>query len=141
MTVFVDTEFNGFGGTLISIGLVSDHERCDDFYAVYDIPEHPTPWVAENVLPVLGTKPTPGAVFKKKLMDYLYRHTGETIVGDWHEDLIHLLRLLETSPGEAYRPDLTLRLVRPTEPLQSAVPHHALHDARALMRWYLGGAP
>lgn len=142
MTLFLDTEFNGFGGELISIALVSDDGRKDDaFYAVRAIPKRPTPWVSENVLPVLCAKPIADSLLQRKLLDYLYHHTAETIVADWHEDLIHLLRLLETSRGHAYRPDITLRLVRPTEPIESEVPHNALHDAHALKRWFLARAP
>ncbi|WP_020087524.1 hypothetical protein [Hyphomicrobium zavarzinii] len=141
MTLFLDTEFNGFGGPLISIGLVSDSgRREDEFYGVRALPADPTPWVAENGLPVLGAKSISDAVLQAKLLDYLHRHRSETIVADWHEDLIHLLRLLETSPGNAYRPDLTMRLIRPTEPIVSTIPHNALHDSKALRRWYLSHA-
>ena len=38
MRYFLDTEFNGFGGTLISVALVPEHGD-DDFYASLPLPE------------------------------------------------------------------------------------------------------
>lgn len=142
MTLFLDTEFNGFGGDLISIALVSDIDsKGADFYAVRAPPESPSPWMKENVLPVLGAKPIPDVVLQKKLLDYLHHHPHELIVADWFEDLKHLLNLLGTTPGWAYRLDLRFHLIKPDEPLDSKVSHNALHDARALMRWYLNRTP
>lgn len=142
MTLFLDTEFNGFGGNLISIALVSDYGRKgDEFYAMRALPDSPTPFVREHVLPVLGAKSLSDAVLQKRLLNYLHRHKGELIVMDWYEDLTHFLNLLATDPGWAYRLDLSFRLINPGEPLQSKVPHNALSDAHALMRWYLGRKP
>lgn len=142
MTLFLDTEFNGFGGELISIALVSDNGRnANEFYAVRPLPESPTPWVQEHVLPVLGANPIPDVVLRQCLLDYLYQHKGELIVMDWYEDLTLFLNLLTTEPGRAYRLDLSFRLIHPNGSLDSKVPHNALHDARALMHWYLDGAP
>jgi hypothetical protein len=46
---FLDTEFNGFGGTLLSLALVP--EDGEEFYAIIasDDPLHP--WVERNVIP------------------------------------------------------------------------------------------
>ena len=56
MRYFLDTEFNGFGGALISLALVPEAEGAPPFYAALDCPE-PTEWVAAHVLPVLGIAP------------------------------------------------------------------------------------
>lgn len=136
MTLFLDTEFNEFGGALISIALVSDDCReGSEFYEVRDLPTNPTPFVKEHVIPVLEKEPVPDTVLQKALLEYLNRHAGQIIIADWNEDLIHLLPLLSASPGWAYRIPLTLRLIN-AGPLQSDVPHNALHDARALRHWY-----
>ncbi|AHB48973.1 hypothetical protein W911_12055 [Hyphomicrobium nitrativorans NL23] len=141
MTLFLDTEFNGFGGALISIALVSDNGgRESEFYGVRELPDQLAPWVEANVLPVLGKKPEPDTVLRRRLVEFLHGHAGQTIIADWPEDLIHCLGLLCPSPGRAYRINLNLRLIKATEELPSEVPHNALSDARALMRWYQSGA-
>ena len=70
------------------------------------------------------------------LAHWLVGDSGPEIIADWPEDLSQLAMLLVSGPGEIHRvPPLTLRYV----PLpgfstarNSAVPHNALHDARAL---------
>lgn len=138
MTLFLDTEFNGFGsGELISLALVSDSGQLNsEFYEVLSAPKNATPWVAANVIPVLAKTPISTAAFQKKLVNFLYQHAGEPIIADWHEDLICFLQMLSTAPGHAYRLNLTLRLVTPSEPLPSLTPHNALSDARALRDWW-----
>jgi hypothetical protein len=67
------------------------------------------------------------------------------IVADWPEDIAQFSNLLITGPGEMVPvPPLTLHLI----PLpgfstaaNSAVPHNALHDARALKDHVLGLEP
>lgn len=100
------------------------------------LPANPTPWVSDNVIPVLNEDPIDDTDLRMKLYEYLHQHTGEPILADWHEDLVHLLQLLETSPGRAYPSGLILQLVRPDTHLTSLVPHNALSDARGLMRWF-----
>lgn len=136
MTLFLDAEYNGFGGDLISIALVSnDGTGRNAFYEVRELPEHPVPWVKHNVIPVLRKKPIADPVLQKRLVDFLTRHPGQDIIADWPEDFIHLLKLLGTIPGWAYRLNLTMRLVK-TDELNSETPHNALSDAKALMEWW-----
>ena len=67
------------------------------------------------------------------------------IVADWPEDIAQFCNLLMTGPGEMVPvPRLTFDLV----PLSgfstaanSAVPHNALHDARALKDHVMGLEP
>ena len=54
MRYFLDVEFNGFCGELISIALVPELDGAAPFYEALDCAK-PTPWVAEHVLPVLRT--------------------------------------------------------------------------------------
>ena len=49
MRYFLDTEFNGFAGELISVALVPEHGD-QEFYAVLPLPEAPNNWVTRNVL-------------------------------------------------------------------------------------------
>ncbi|MEJ5976475.1 hypothetical protein WG901_07505 [Novosphingobium sp. PS1R-30] len=64
MRYFLDAEYNGFGGELISIALVPEDEATAPFYAAL-VCAAPTPWVAEHVLPMLDTMP----VSRSELVD------------------------------------------------------------------------
>jgi hypothetical protein len=52
---FLDTEFNGFGGALLSLALVP--EDGEEFYATLACKEGLVPWVEQNVLPFLDHVP------------------------------------------------------------------------------------
>ncbi|MEO8176665.1 MAG: hypothetical protein ABI626_08400 [Sphingomicrobium sp.] len=146
MRYFLDTEFNGFGGALLSLALVP--EDGEEFYVTLDCPDPIVAWVARNVVPFLDHVPV-GLVAPRlsraeaaiALSDYLAADPEPDIVADWPEDLTQFAGLLMTGPGQMVPlPPLTFRLV----PLpgfstarNSAVPHNALHDARALRDHFL----
>ena len=141
MLYYLDTEFNGFNGALLSVALVP--EDGDEFYVTLACPEPLHPWVERNVMPFLDHVPV-GLVSPRMdrleaaaaLSAYLAPDPEPELIADWPEDFTQFCSLLMTGPGEMVPiPPLTLRLV----PLQgystaanSAVPHNALHDARAL---------
>jgi len=142
MRYFLDTEYNGFGGSLLSLALVPEHGD-EEFYVTISCPDPLDSWVARHVVPYLQTVPDAlrsppmarGAA-ASALAHWLAHDPEPEIVADWPEDLSQLAMLLVTGPGQMFSvPPLTLRF----EPLQSfstaansAVPHNALHDARAL---------
>ncbi|MGZ8281609.1 MAG: hypothetical protein ACXWUN_01510, partial [Allosphingosinicella sp.] len=77
------------------------------------------------------------------LADYLADDPDAVIVADWPEDIGHFCALITIGPGEmaAVGP---LRFELMTLPgfstaANSAVPHNALHDARALREFVLEG--
>jgi hypothetical protein len=139
---FLDCEFNGFGGELISLALSGETgelylARPDyelDALAAQD-------WVAEHVLPVMSlasARPDviPLDTFGRAIQSFLADDPAPTIVADWPEDLMHLMQCLIISPGHMVRiPDLSLTLLHisayPTD-MDEAVQHNALWDARAL---------
>lgn len=141
MPYFLDTEFNGFGGALLSLALVP--EDGEEFYVTLDCADPIFPWVERNVVPYLDTVPV-GLVSPRlsrraaadALSAYLAADLAPELVADWPEDITQFCALLMTGPGTMVPvPPLTFRLV----PLQgfspavnSAVPHNALHDARSL---------
>jgi hypothetical protein len=132
---FIDAEFNGFGGDLISLALVPDDDRHPPFYAAVFC-ANPTEWVAVHILPVLDTRPLSRAEVVKRLSDYLIDDEDPLLVADWPEDIAHAARLLIKGPGQMI-PVRSLRfeLVDPeiVGPVpESEVPHNALSDARAL---------
>lgn len=146
MRYFLDTEFNGFGGALLSLALVPDDGQ--EFYVTLDCPDPVFPWVERNVVPYLDTVPV-GLVSPRlsrreaadALSAYLASDPAPELVADWPEDVTQFCALLMTGPGTMVPvPPLTFRLV----PLvgfspaaNSAVPHNALHDARSLRDHFL----
>ena len=141
MRYFLDTEFNGFGGALLSLALVPDDG--EEFYVTLDCPDLPHPWVERHVLPYLDTVPfalagprLSPAEAAERLGAYLGIDPAPELVADWPDDIAHFCRLLMTAPGKAVpMPHLTFRLLSLpgfSTAANSAVPHNALHDARAL---------
>ena len=146
MRYFLDTEFNGFGGALLSLALVP--EDGEEFYVTLECEDRIFPWVERNVVPFLDHVPV-GLVSPRisrreaadALSAYLSSDPEPELVADWPEDVTQFCSLLMTGPGTMVPvPPLTFRLV----PLQnfspaanSAVPHNALHDARSLRDHYL----
>ena len=146
MRYFLDTEFNGFGGALLSLALVP--EDGEEFYATLACPDPPVAWVERNVVPFLDHVPI-GLVAPRMsrleaaaaLSAYLLADPEPELVADWPEDITQFCSLLMTGPGTMVPvPPLTFRLVALqhfSPAANSAVPHNALHDARALRDHYL----
>jgi hypothetical protein len=148
MRYFLDTEYNGMGGQLLSIGLVPEHGD-QEFYAVLEVTEPIHEWVERHVMPYLRSVP-PGldatpmsrAEAAHELEHYLGADPDPLVVADWPEDLAQLCNLIVTGPAEII--DLQrLRLEFHRTPgfstaRNSRVPHNALHDARALREHLVG---
>lgn len=132
--IFLDTEFNGFHGQLISMALVSD--KNDEFYEVLELPKKVELWVAKNVIPILMKKPINALTFRAKLWSYMAKHVDETVIADWPEDIAHLMWWMCASNGEA--PNITFNTSYiQSGKLEPIYPHNALSDAKALKDWYL----
>ena len=134
MSLYLDTEFNGFGGELISLALVSG---CGvEWYEVCRIPSQPHPFVAQHVLPALGKEPIIFPAFVSSLHIFLRNHNGSDIVADWPEDFAYFCRLLCKEGG--WQLDFSCRMVLVnSDKLYPAIPHNALSDARALRNWHM----
>ena len=147
MRYFLDTEFNGFAGELISLGLVPEHGD-QEFYAVLELPQEVHGWVQRNVLPYLRSvpqgfhsEPVSREEAASELARYLAADREPVIVADWPEDIAHFCMLLVTGPGEI-APVGSMRFEFVSSPgfstaMNSKVPHNALHDARALRDFVL----
>jgi len=132
---YLDAEFNGFGGALISIALVPESEGATPFYGAVECAE-PTPWVAAHVMPKLDIAPISYAELQWTFADYLAADPDPVLVADWPEDIVHAARLLVTDDGRrliisAVRFELAEVVNFSTAEL-SHVPHNAYHDAVAL---------
>ena len=128
MRLFLDCEFNGFQGSLISMALVA--EDGQEFYEV--LPCHsPVQWVAENVMPILAKPFVSRAYFTACLHAFLAQYETVHIVADWPEDISHFCQSLIVGPGKRINtPPLTLEVVRVDS--VSELPHNALCDARGI---------
>ena len=127
--LWIDTEFNSYQGELISIALV-DGFGLKFYMAMWC--EDPHPWVAQNVLPVIGVEPAPKVVIQAALECWLAQFEAVHLVADWPEDISHFCQLLITGPGvRLSTPPLTMEVRRDLDAV-SDVPHNALWDARAM---------
>lgn len=138
MRYFLDTEFNGFGGQLISIALVSDDNR--ELY-ISTACRDPMTWVKENVLPIVkcqGADPidiNPDQ-FGHAIAMFLHGDKMPVIIADWPDDIRYFCQAIVTGPGEMVNISrLLFQILRidsyPSD-LPGAVQHNALWDARAL---------
>jgi hypothetical protein len=140
MRYFLDAEFNGFGGDLMSIALAPADQAAPPFYEVLPCSK-PQPWVAQHILPVLGKQPAPRCAAVATLAAYLAADTQPVITADWPEDIAHLALLMLPMPGHRISlPRVMFELLElPLFDSQalSMVPHNARHDAAALRGYVL----
>ena len=129
MRLFVDCEFNGFNGALISMALVAEDGR--EWYEVLPC-DNPDPWVAENVIPILERSPLQNMhELSFSLQTFLGQFETIHVVADWPEDISHFCRSLIVGPGRRINtPPLTMEVIRIDCP--SSRPHNALCDARGI---------
>lgn len=141
MRYFLDTEYNGTGGALLSLALVPDDG--DDLYLTFLTDEPLSGWVERHVVPYLDAVPErltcprlPRADAVDALWRYLRGDEDPLIVADWPEDIAQFCNLLITGPGQmADLRNLSFRLISLagfSTAANSKVPHNALHDARSL---------
>jgi hypothetical protein len=144
---FLDTEYNGWGGALLSLALVP--EDGEELYLTLDWEGALDPWVERNVVPYLDTVPDAlvsprlnRADAARALSHYLAGDSEAVIVADWPEDIAQINMLLVTGPGTMIEvPPLSFQFVELSgfsTAANSTVPHNALHDARALKDHVLG---
>lgn len=141
LNLYLDSEFDGHGGSLISLALAADDGS--HWYGVFrDFALEP--WVKEHVIPkIYGMTPvvegTPELV-RFSLNEYLAVRLGCTIWADWPADFEHLMHLMR---GPEYSTSFlipcTMQLINtPEGEPRPEIPHNALSDAIALMRWRQG---
>ena len=137
MNLYIDTEFDGFGGKLISMAIVSE---MGEFYEVLS-DTATDQWVILNVIPKLQKEPIGEKEFKLKLFYFLDKHEDITIVADWADDIKYFCECLIVSPGVMYS-TLKINFVmdRRLSSSMSKVPHNALEDARAIKKASLDDA-
>ena len=138
MRYFLDTEFNGFGGELISIAAVAEEDETIFFYEAIPC-KQPTDWVAKHVLPVLQTTPLSREEVARRFAGFLINDPQPRLVADWPEDIAHVPALLTDGNGKRLiEQKMEFELLAggdfASEKL-SECPHNAYHDALALRQW------
>jgi hypothetical protein len=139
MDFFIDTEFNGFGGKLMSMAIVPQDTTVPEFYCEIEMKDQLDPWVAVNVVPHMFQVPVSYSEFQLALSRYLLNIEQDeiNIVADWPDDIRYFCEALITGPGDRitmpknikFELDLNIKYT-------SAVPHNALWDARAIRDTY-----
>lgn len=143
MRYYLDTEFNGHRGQLLSLALV--REDLLSYYGIVRITEKLDPWVKEHVIPFLRDVPARNvaivncastAVLARDLEIFLCNDADPIIITDWPDDIKYFCQILITKPGEMVSiPRLKFEMVRvnayPTM-IADAVQHNAWWDAVAL---------
>lgn len=165
MRYFLDCEFDGFGGPLISLALV--REDGESIYLVYQQTAK-DPWVQKNVLPILWDipSPMPGMAYElgedqsgewqpqpraprmtpqvegaHRIANFLKGDDRPYIITDWPDDVRYFCGTVITAPGEMVSiPSLRFEVVR-VDAYPSVVPgavqHNAWWDAKSLMHLLL----
>lgn len=145
MRYFLDTEFDGKGGPLISLALIRE-----DGASLYCVTEHEPqdPWVRENVAPVVLSAPAtailcPFNSLGALIADFIRSDPGPEIVADWPDDIQYLCRELTAKSLYWTDPEGELQGISPLRfwvgnvdayptTLPGAVQHNAWWDAMAL---------
>ena len=141
MRYFLDTEYNGWAGALLSLALVPD--QGEELYLTLDWDGALEPWVERNVIPYLDmvahdlvSPRMSRSDAARAIAHYLAGDPDPLIVADWPEDIALFNALLVTGPGVmAEVPGLMFQFMPLTgfsTAANSKVAHNALHDARAL---------
>lgn len=131
--LYLDVEFNSFGGDLISLALYNP--GGESWYEVASLPPAPHPFVRDHVIPVLGKAPMGKDGFMASLHAYLKQFQMPEIIADWPEDFSHFFNCL-CKPGGwqlQFECRATLLLSGKFDP---EIRHNALSDAKALAEWH-----
>jgi hypothetical protein len=142
---FLDTEYNGNCGALLSLALVPDDG--EELYVTLATDEPIVEWVQRHVVPYLDTVPEQLTCPRLSRSDaagaverYLRHDDEAVIIADWPEDIAQFCNLMITGAGDMIDVrDVTFRLLPLSNfstAANSKVPHNALHDARSLRDHY-----
>lgn len=128
--IYIDCEFNGWMGELISFAMVADDGA--EFYSVLPEPRIWDKWCFENVFPLLDKPPVATvADFRLAFLKFLRGYRNPTIVADWPADIYYFNKvLLGDSHEESVLIPCRFELVGCD--IFPDRPHNALSDARAI---------
>lgn len=133
MKYWIDTEFNGWYGDLISLAVIREDGQS---LSIYSEETSPTEWVAQNVIPLLGKDA--GAIQVKHwdearifLRDFFKGDADPIVIADWPTDIKHFCDLMIVSPGFSMPiPFITFKIVTPIgREVGQFLEHNAWYDA------------
>ena len=132
MRLFIDCEFNGGHGELISMAIVSEDGQRE----FYEVVEHKQPtvgWVQENVIPILGKPAVNSATFKERLKKFLEPFARITLIADHGADHFYFLQQIIGAEGWMMT-DYPVEMVIDVNvsAKKSTILHNALEDAKAI---------
>jgi hypothetical protein len=139
VNLYVDTEFDGHAGALISLAIAGDDGS--HWYGIFDA-HCGNEWVAEHVAPKLYAEaPTISGdleTLRLSLQVYLKQREHCTIWADWPADFEHLMHLMcGSSYAKSFMIPCTMKLIiTPDGEPKPEYPHNALSDAIALRDWH-----
>lgn len=130
MNIYIDCEFNGWMGELLSFAMVADDGA--EFYAVLPEPIIWDKWCFENVFPVLNKAPVASfADFRVAFIEFLRGYRDPMIIADWPADIMYFSQvLLGRGHEESILIPCSMKLVGCD--YVSEIQHNALSDARAI---------
>lgn len=108
MRYFLDCEFDGFGGPLLSLALIREDNEA--IYIIYQdqLDKVKDPWVKENVLPIIMNipSPIPGMAYWTNhetgahiIAQLLHGDPDPVIITDWPDDVAYFCKAIMTGPG------------------------------------------
>lgn len=132
MRFYLDTEFNGFDGQLISLALVPEDASFEFYEALHC--DWPTPWVKKHVMPVINKTPVALEYFQSELVAYLSLFTDIVIIADWPMDISFFCQalMMEDWAACSCSKNISFQVRMDLNTRASTNPHNALDDARAL---------
>jgi hypothetical protein len=135
MNIFLDTEFNGHNGELISMALVPQEGLW--WYEVAPLPNEIDPWVKQNVIPKLNKDSIDLDTMRQSLYHFLDQYNNPTIIVDWNADIAQFCNMLN---NDVYTKSMhyacEFKLLCENLNVNSLFPHNALYDAIALRQAY-----
>jgi len=134
MEIFLDCEFDGHKGKLLSMALVAGDGA--EWYQVIS-KDATDQWVIDNVVPVLFSTDQHSEIMT--LQEFLFQYEHIYIIADWPDDIKYFCEELVTAPGRRIdTPRLYMEIRRDIDSQASKIPHNALADARAIRDAYAG---
>lgn len=146
MKLWIDTEFNEFGGELISLSLVNEQNMS--LYITYKMNDTPGPWVAQHVMPILKSVPTPfpGYAYYDQTHDdaahliaqFINAQPGlPHIIADWPADIEYFCGALVVGPGQTvnirrFITEVNRDLNYNSTEVKGAIAHNAFWDAKCI---------
>lgn len=138
MHIFIDTEFNEFGGQLISMALVK--YNGESLYFELPEPEVWGKWVEKHVKPKLlgGTAVLTLSEAQTAIQKFLSDVEWPSIMSDHPADIVHFCKIIDLNYGNYIGTKRGYQFtILPELKSYPDMPHNALSDALALRQAYI----